>query len=168
MTHPLVTQIRFTRRQFVLGLDGVSPRDAQHRFEPMNSIAWIIGHMANQENFYWVLFAQNKQLAPELRNLVGTGKPASNPPLEDMWSIWREVTEAADTYLDSLTSEILLTHFIWRGKKLGENIGTLLLRNIYHYWFHLGEALAIRQMLGHRDLPEFVGDISTAPYRPES
>jgi hypothetical protein len=38
----------------------------------------------------------------------------------------------------------------------------------YHYWYHLGEALAVRQMLGHRDLPDFVGDIdSQAPYRPE-
>jgi hypothetical protein len=37
----------------------------------------------------------------------------------------------------------------------------------YHYWFHLGEAFAIRQLLGHRDLPEFVGDMSEAVYRPE-
>jgi hypothetical protein len=39
---------------------------------------------------------------------------------------------------------------------------------IYHYWFHSGEALAIRQMLGQSNLPEFVGNIQTqAPYRPE-
>jgi hypothetical protein len=37
----------------------------------------------------------------------------------------------------------------------------------YHYWFHLGEAHAIRQMLGHPDLPQFVGDMSRAVYRPE-
>jgi hypothetical protein len=36
------------------------------------------------------------------------------------------------------------------------------------YWYHLGEALAICQMLGHTDLPDFVGDIdSLAPYIPE-
>jgi hypothetical protein len=39
---------------------------------------------------------------------------------------------------------------------------------IYHYWFHVGEIISIRQILGHRDVPEFVGDIDgEAPYRPE-
>jgi hypothetical protein len=37
----------------------------------------------------------------------------------------------------------------------------------YHYWFHLGEAQAVRQALGHTSLPSFVGDIAQAPYRPE-
>jgi hypothetical protein len=41
-------------------------------------------------------------------------------------------------------------------------------RITYHYWYHIGEIQAIRQMLGHKDLPEYVGDIeSEAPYRPE-
>ena len=49
------------------------------------------------------------------------------------------------------------------------SIGTYLLRNIYHYWYHLGEALAARQVLGHTALPDFVGDIDgLAPYRPET
>jgi len=48
-----------------------------------------------------------------------------------------------------------------------ESIGTLLMRNIFHYWYHTGEASAVRQMLGHAGVPEFVGDISTAAYRPE-
>jgi hypothetical protein len=38
----------------------------------------------------------------------------------------------------------------------------------YHYWDHLGEAMAVRQLLGHPDLPTFVGDIDKAPYRPET
>ena len=36
----------------------------------------------------------------------------------------------------------------------------MLLRNVYHYWFHTGEAHAVRQSLGHQGLPEFVGDMS--------
>ena len=35
----------------------------------------------------------------------------------------------------------------------------------YHYWYHLGEGLAIQQMLGHTDLPQFVGNMPQAPYR---
>jgi hypothetical protein len=53
------------------------------------------------------------------------------------------------------------------GKPVDENVGTLLMRNIYHYWYHTGEAAAVRQMLGHKDLPQFVGDINQASYRPE-
>ena len=39
--------------------------------------------------------------------------------------------------------------------------------NQYHYWFHLGESHAIRQMLGHEDLPQFVGNMFGALYGPE-
>jgi hypothetical protein len=46
-------------------------------------------------------------------------------------------------------------------------LGNLVQRVIYHYWHHLGENLAIRQMLDHSDLPEFVGNIDDqAPYQP--
>jgi hypothetical protein len=35
------------------------------------------------------------------------------------------------------------------------------------YWYHTGENIAILQMLGHRDLPDFVGNIDEeAPYAP--
>lgn len=38
-----------------------------------------------------------------------------------------------------------------------------------HYWFHLGESQAVRQLLGHRALPTFVGEIGAeAPYIPEA
>ena len=39
--------------------------------------------------------------------------------------------------------------------------------NQWHYWFHLGEAHAVRQMLGHQDLPQFVGGLEGGFYRPE-
>ena len=39
--------------------------------------------------------------------------------------------------------------------------------NIYHHWFHTGQAHAIRQMLGHTGMPEFVGDMAGAGYRAE-
>ena len=79
-----------------------------------------------------------------------------------MWNTWRTVTAAADAYLDTLTPELLLTHFEREGKPVAESVGTMLLRNLYHYWFHNGEAYAIRQMLGHIGLPDFVGDMSAA------
>ena len=167
MIHPMVTQLRFARSEFLRCLDGVSAKDAQRRFEPMNCISWIIGHLATQENRYWVLQAQGRELAAGLDAQVGWGRPASTPALEEMWGVWRTITRAADEYLDTLKPERLRKHLEWNGESLLESIGTMLLRNTYHYWFHLGEAHAIRQMLGHRDLPQFVGDISVAAYRSE-
>ncbi len=37
MTHPLVTQLRFARSEFVRCLEGISDEDARHRIMPKNS-----------------------------------------------------------------------------------------------------------------------------------
>ena len=81
--------------------------------------------------------------------------------------MWHTVTQVADTWLDAVTIATLQADVIVNGKPV-TNYGSLLLRTIYHYWYHTGENEAIRQMLGHTDLPEFVGNIDDeAPYRPE-
>jgi len=165
--HPLVNQLRFARSEFMRCIDGVSDEDARKRLLPMNCISWMIGHLANQEQWYWLILGQNIFAAPGLNDLVGSGKPASTPPLTDMQEAWQTITAAADVYLDTLTSEALQTHFQWQGQPVSESIGTQLLRNIYHYWFHTGEAHVVRQMLGHPDLPQFVGDMTAAVYQKE-
>ena len=142
---------------------------------PMNCISWMVGHLANQENAYWNYLAQGERLHPELRELVGTGKPASTPPLTEMWAAWQDITAVADHYLDTLTTDRLQTYFTHRGEPVDESVGTLLLRNTYHYWFHTGEAHAVRQLLGQSDtstlpgvsLPQFVGHFGNAVYRSE-
>jgi len=166
--HLLVKQLRFARSELIRCLEGVSEGDARKRLLPMNCISWVVGHLANQENRYWVMLGQGQHLYPELRELVGYGQPASTPPFSEMWTMWHKITETADPFLDKLTPELLQTHLKWEdGKPVEESIGTMLLRNIYHYWFHTGEAHAMRQMLGHKDLPQFVGDMTTAVYFPE-
>ena len=166
--HLLVAQLRFARSEFVRCLEGLSEADGERRVQPMNSISWMIGHLANQEQGYWLIFPGGQPVSKELNDLVGSGKPASTPPLSEMWGIWRAVTQAADATLDKLTSETLQQFYVRsNGQPFPESIGTLLLRNIYHYWFHTGEAHAVRQVLGHTDLPQFVGKISEAPYTPE-
>ena len=167
--HPLVTQLRFTRSEFIRSLDGVTDTDARRRILPMNCISWIVGHLASQEQYLWVFLAQGKVLYPHLYELVGYGQPATTPPLDEMWAAWRDIAHAADSFLDTLTPELLQTHFNWEdGKPAAESVGTMLQRNLYHYWYHTGEASAVRQMLGHTHLPEFVGNMEKAFYRPES
>jgi hypothetical protein len=85
-----------------------------------------------------------------------------------MLAAWRTIIQAADPWLDSLTGEMLAQHVISNGRPISRIYGNLLQRVIYHYWYHLGENMAIRQMLGHKRLPQFVGNIDTrAPYRME-
>ena len=92
----------------------------------------------------------------------------STPPFKEMLETWQTVTKAAEPYLDSLTTEVLLTDLLLNGEVVGQTRGSALRRITYHYWFHTGEILAIRQMIGGKDLPEYVGDIEgEAPYRPE-
>ena len=163
----LVEQLRFARREFERCLEGVSGEDAVRRIQPMNCISWMVGHLANQEQAYWVMLPGKPLVVMGLNDRVGSGKPASTPPFDEMWAAWRAVTHAADDYLDTLTPGRMQQFFERNGKPLGESIGTLLLRNIYHYWFHIGEAHAVRQVMGHTDLPQFVGEIGGAPYHPD-
>ena len=168
MAHPLVDQLRFTRSEFVRALEGVTDEEARRRFLPMNCISWMIGHLAWQEQRYWLTRAAGKILVPEVNVLAASGGPSSTPPLDEMWQAWRTITEAGDPFLDSLTTEMMPTYMRATGEPDGETIGTRLHRTTYHYWYHTGESQAIRQMLGHTNLPQFVGDMEgEGEYHPE-
>jgi hypothetical protein len=169
MSHPLVDQLRFARSEFRRCLEGVSDDDAAKRLPPMNSIGWIICHLAGQERRFWLIWAQGiMDVAPELNEWGHFEKPANTPPLDGAWAAWHTVAQAVDPFLNSLTQERMLEHLVVDGERMESNIGTMLRRSTYHYWFHNGEANAIRQQLGHANVPEFVGEIAReAPYRPE-
>ncbi len=168
MPHPLIVQLRFTRSEFQRALEGLSDADARRRFLPLNCISWNIGHLAWQEQRYWLTRLQGKTPLPHLNELVGSGQPACTPPLAEMWEAWQTTTQLADPFLDTLTTEKLQEIHYLADQQTDYTAGNLLQRVIYHYWYHIGENMAIRQMLGHADLPEFVGNIDDeAPYRPE-
>jgi hypothetical protein len=168
MPHPLVLQLRFTRSEFQRALVGITDDDARRRLMPMNCISWNVGHLAWQEQRYWLWRGQGQMLLPHVNELFAYGAPASTPALDEMWAAWRAITQAADPWLDALTTEKLQEHVIIDGQLSDLIFGSLLQRVIYHYWYHTGENMATRQMLGHKDLPEFVGNIDDeAPYRSE-
>lgn len=160
---PLVEQLHFSRAEFRRGLWDVSDEDGEQRIGPMNSIGWMVGHLAWQEERYWLRRARNTILIPRLDEEFAYGKPATVPVLTEVWEWWDQVIAAADEWLIDLDMERL-------AQPLAEgfsSVGTFLLRNTYHYWYHLGEGMAVRQALEHQGLPDFVGDIDTqAPWRP--
>jgi uncharacterized damage-inducible protein DinB len=166
MPHPLVSQLRFARSEFFRAIKGVEEVDAQKRIMPMNCISWNVGHLAWQEQQYFLVYGRGLLLIPEISRGFAYGAPASTPPLKDMLAASKTITQAADSWLDTLTSAILLENVISKDKPIKYTHGNLLQRVIYHYWYHLGENMAIRQQLGHKPLPQFVGDIDgKAPYR---
>ena len=179
MPHPLVAQLRFARSEFARCLEGVSDEDARHRIMLQLSQKTGGGLLAAQEQEYFVYFPYGEVPHPDLNKSHGFGRPATTPPLAEMWQTWHDVTKVADAFLDTLATEQLLTHLEQKTDTLEESVfggvgektlaqstvrsyesvDTRILRTTYHYFFHTGEAHAIRQQLGHPDLPYFVGSM---------
>jgi uncharacterized damage-inducible protein DinB len=161
-----VTQLRFTRSEFLRTIKGVSEKDARRRLLPMNCLSWNVGHLAWQEQRYFLGFGMDQQPYPDIQAEFTTGGPASTPKLARVLAAWRAITDAADPWLDGLTTADLLKDAMNKDKPVGTTFGNLLQRVIYHYWYHTGENMAIRQQLGHTRLAQFVGDIDgQAPFR---
>ena len=91
MSHPLVLQLRFARSEFQRGLAGLSDAEARRRFMPMNCISWNIGHLAWQEQRYWLLRAQGQLLLPHLNEQFANGGPATMPALDAAWEAWQTI-----------------------------------------------------------------------------
>ena len=168
-THPLVDQVRFTRMEWLRALDGVSEKDARVHHGPMNSIGWIVGHLAWQEQRYFLIRPQKIMLRKDIQTRFVTGGKMSTPELTETLAAWREITSAADPFLDTVTTARLNRDLpLPKGKRSGQTLGSAIRRLTYHYWFHIGEIMAIRQMLKEKRLPQYVGAIEQyAPYRPE-
>jgi hypothetical protein len=165
MVHPLVAQLRFTRGEWLRGLEGVTDEEGSRRFEQMNALGWMVGHLASHEQSYWLDWGQGQTLVPEVY-ACASGQPASTPPLSEMLAGWRAIVAASEGYLDQLDARALAGHWEVNGQPSRESIGTALYRITYHYWFHLGEMQAVRQLLGHTDLPRYVGNLSGVAYQP--
>ena len=166
--HPLVDQLRFTRSEWLRGLKGVSEDAGARHFGQMNSIGWIVGHLAWQEQRYLLHRPQGIMLREDIQRDFTTGGPMSTPSLAKTLAAWRSITKATEPFLDQLTTEKLLVDLPLNGKKSGQTQGSAIRRLTYHYWYHIGEIQAIRQQLGEKSLPIYVGNIEgKAPYRPE-
>jgi hypothetical protein len=168
MSHPLIDQLRFTRNEWRRALDGVPEGDGAKRLQPMNSIGWIVFHLAWHEQLSFLTRLQGMTPVAAANEHGVNGAPASTPPLSLAIATWREVVEAADPVLDTLDTAALEAWLPRTRVPRTRTVGSTVQRVTYHYWFHIGEIISVRQILGHADVPEFVGDIDgEAPYRAE-
>jgi hypothetical protein len=166
MAHPLVDQLRFTRSEWLRALDRIPEEDGFRRFEPMNSIGWTVAHLAWQEQRNFLTRPLQRTPVPALNDIAPNGGPATTPSLTEMLEAWHSVTTETNPWLETLDSEALTRPLPGTPPR---SAGDAIRRTTYHYWFHIGEILAIRQLLNHPDRPEFVGQTleSVATYRPE-
>ena len=74
--HPLVLQLRFTRAEFLRGVKGVPEEDATRRLGPMNSISWNVGHLAWQEQRYFLTRGTGATPRPDIQERFANGAPA--------------------------------------------------------------------------------------------
>ena len=151
--HTLVQMQQLTREEFERGLRGLVDEDARKQIKPMNCISWIIGHIANQQHAFFVDWPQGKEVDSRYHRF-GFGSPASQPPLDEVMELWQDSCDEADVWLHAATEDSLQQTGTPTSPE-GENGGTLLVRNIFHTWCHIGEINYIRQMLGHQP-PQFV------------
>ena len=165
--HPIAEQLRFTRHEWLRALEGVTALDATVHHGQMNSISWIVGHLANHEQRVLLVRTQKKTVRDDLAAKYATGAKMITPELSETLGAWRGVTAATEPYLDALTTSKLVRDLAFDGKRSGQSVGSAIRRMTFHYWFHIGEILAIRQMIGGKSLPEYVGpDLEKdAPYR---
>jgi uncharacterized damage-inducible protein DinB len=167
VTHPRVDQLRFARSEWLRGLAGLSDADAVIRLDPMNSISWMVGHMAWHERECWFRRARGLRVEPGL-DAFATGQPASVPSLATVQGAWDRVIADADPFLDALTTTDLEQRPEHDPRPNPPIVGSQIQYVTYHYWAHIGEVSAVRQILGHQGLAEYVGDFPPeAEYRPE-
>jgi len=59
--------------------------------EPINPFSWIIGHLVAQDQHQLIELNRVALLDPSAPEFLGNGKSASPPPLDEMWTLWREI-----------------------------------------------------------------------------
>jgi len=160
--HHLVRYLQHARRELRRAVDGMTAADLERRVGGINSVAWMVGHLAAQEQGYWLTSRGEPQLAD--LDAYRRGRPDTPPAFEGLFAAWESITAAADGWLVGLSAQDLRSHLPGRRLFEQENIGTLLTRTSGHYYLHIGQITAVRRLLD-ASVPPFVGSQEGAEYR---
>ena len=143
MQHPLVDQLRFTRSEWLRGLEGVSEEDGACHFGPMNCISWTVGHLAWHEQRTFLQRPQDILLYPHLNDLFASDAPA---PSTAAVSGAEEALPAGVIRLRDGTKRRLRVHRIAHDVRAHQGIGGLdeppVHRAMHVHPFHGATALA--------------------------
>jgi uncharacterized damage-inducible protein DinB len=153
---PLVVRaVGSARKDLLRALDGFDDASGAFRVGGLNEVAWMVAHLADQEQRFWSASFERTSPRPEVAGYRGA-RPDTVMPLSQALAAWREVTAASDEVLDDLT-EADLARTVPDGRHgPPETIGVRCLRVFGHYYLHIGQITAVRRMLG-MPVPTFVG-----------
>jgi DinB superfamily len=152
--------VQFAVAEFERGLVGLTDDEARVRQvkadgSQMNAISWIVAHVAWQ----W-LGVRARATGGDRPAEVASFRFGSDDPTPPPLSTALEFLEMAKQGLASVDAadNELMAKVGAPGASItaAESVGTYLMRTVLHTWFHAGEVNAIRQMLGHPEIP-FVG-----------
>ncbi len=151
---------RFALSEFERGLEGVTDEEARRRMAKadgteMNAISWTIGHIAG----HWLsvaAYAKQEEQPGKVLRFVGPEADATPLHLTDALKMLDDAKRSIDwlgSAGDPLLSSSPAGYFL-----SSESVGTNVMRAVLHTWFHTGEINAVRQMLGHAEIP-FAGKL---------
>ena len=152
---------RFAISEFERGLQGLTDEEARTRLTKadgteMNAISWMVGHIAG----HWLVqaaYARQERMPSGLHRFGGATADPTPLPLSQAFNLLGEAKASID-WLTSADDALLSSTIHYPLIDAGESVGTGLMRVILHTWFHIGEINAVRQLLGHPEIP-FVGQI---------
>ena len=151
--------VRFAISEFQRVLEGLADEEAQictskPDGSQMNAVTWTIGHIAMHWLFAYALMTRERMPIGE-RLFFGPGDDPTPPSLGDMRTMFADATARTEGWLPDVDDDLLSSKRDF-GPLADETLGTQLMRAVLHTWFHTGEVNAVRQMLGHAEIP-FVG-----------
>lgn len=156
--YPPLALARFALSEFERGLVGLSDDEARIRIgkangAEMNAVSWIVGHIAQ----HWLSIAASAtgERRPGGLRPFSSGPTAdpTPPPLADALALLAGAAASVDWIAGADDGRL--------SSRQGSNpdadtLGTTVMRAALHTWYHLGEIAAVRQMMGHAEIP-FVG-----------
>ena len=150
---------RFAISEFARGLEGLTDEEARSRTAKagggeMNAISWTVGHVSTHWLFGHTLMTE-EPIPADAAVYFGDDADPTPPPLADVRETLVTATALTEGWLLSADDALLSSKRDF-GPLSDENLGTQLMRAVLHTWFHTGEINAVRQMLGHAEIP-FVG-----------
>ena len=153
---------RFAISEFERGLQSVTDEEAVVRTPKpdgtqMNAITWTIGHVATGWLFDYALMTRERMPMGE-RLFFGAEADPTPPSLKEMRVMFADAKTRTEEWLPGVNDDLLSSRRGF-GPQSDENLGTQLMRAVLHTWFHTGEINAVRQMLGHAEIP-FVGSMT--------
>jgi hypothetical protein len=156
----LAEMAAFALAEFERGLEGLTDEEARTRLtkadgSQMNAISWTVGHIAG----HWL--GRPAHLDRYSFRSTDPTPPALKEALRHL-----QQARAGIAWIGGASDELLASKPANLG---GESFGTAIMRATLHTWFHTGEINAIRQMLGHAEVPfvgQMIGNLEWQPASP--